>query len=81
MSVYCKISKYSAPTECKHLNPPLLAEFNLLKIASGFTCYNNMELVQYIDNTNATTCCEKGWRTDIQQVLSCRWHLFYGLTD
>ena len=58
LSVYCKGSQYSAPTECKHLNTPLLAEFNLLKIASGFTCYNNMEFVQYIDNTNVTTCCE-----------------------
>jgi len=81
MKVYCKVSKYSARIKCKHLNTPLLAEFNLLKIASGFTCYNNMEIVQYIDNTNVTTCCEKGWGTDTQQVLSCRWHFFHDLTD
>jgi hypothetical protein len=48
LSVYCKGSTYSAPTQCIHFNPSLLGEFTVPKTASGYSCYNNMEHVHTI---------------------------------
>ena len=42
LSVYCKSSTYSAPTQCIHFNPSLLGDFTVLKAASLVITIRNM---------------------------------------